>query len=206
MEHVMSQFIWRRYLTPLSTIALLLTAVLALTAQAPPPPASPRLRYDKNGLLFLPQGFERWVFVGSNIGLQYKDNHRPGPPRFHNIYIDPDAYDFFAKTGDFPDLTVLVMDRYERSDSEPRHIVDGGSFNGKRVGIEVAVKNKAIPGKREDSKDVWAYYDFSGAIATGEPQRRFPDEACSACHAKHAKTDQVWVQFYPVLRHARGEE
>src|SRR5438067_12969770 len=66
-------------------------------------------RYNDKGELKRPGDFRNWVFVGSNIGLQYhKDvpettTATKEPPTkksigdFHDVYIDPEAYAHYAK-------------------------------------------------------------------------------------------------------------
>jgi hypothetical protein len=166
-------------------------------------------RYTADGQLLRPAGYESWVFVGSNLGLAYRrdlparagaESGRADPPQFHNVYISPPAYAQFLATGEFPDGTILVMDRFAAADKEPRGIVSDGVFNGDRRGLEVAVKNLSRP----DGKTTpWAYYDFTDAsdpAKTRTSAPAFPDERCESCHRQHASKDNVWVQFYPVLR------
>jgi Cytochrome P460 len=164
-------------------------------------------QYDPEGRLKLPEGFETWVFVGSNIGLEYRENLAATTPRekkrraaatigdFHNVYINPEAYKHYRDTGKFPEKTVLIMDVYEAKDKEPRDIVKGGFFPGARRSIEVAVKNSNRPDK---SKTDWAYYAFEHPDRP-EPAKAFKDDECYACHKQHAADDNVWVQFYPTL-------
>jgi hypothetical protein len=126
-------------------------------------------KYTADGQLLRPAGYESWVFVGSNLGLAYRQNlpartgaesGRADPPQFHNVYISPQAYAQFLSTGEFPDGTILVMDRFAAADKEPRGIVSDGVFNGDRRGLEVAVKNLSRP----DGKTTpWACYDFTDA-------------------------------------------
>ncbi len=166
-------------------------------------------QYNDSGNLKVPQGYETWVFVGSNLGLGYKQSlaamtaveaKRAERGSFHNIYINPGAYRQFIKKGTFPDPTVLVMEHYVAEDKEPKGIVDKGVFNGKRSGVEVAVKNTKRP---DGSSTPWAYYVFTDRT---DPSKvtpvatAFPDAACHQCHLEHASTDNVWVQFYPALR------
>ena len=191
---------------------LLLTAAAGTAAHTRPTPALPRPpdpRYDAKGELMRPADFRTWVFVGANIGLQYRkdaadtkarEGDRPkkaGPGEFHNVYIRPADYEHYTRTGAFPDPTVLVMDVYEAKERDPKGIVSGGLFPGARRRFEVAVKN----GKRPDgSKTDWAYYAFNPPAR--ETAAAFPDAACYDCHRKHADADNVWVQFYPALRPA----
>jgi quercetin dioxygenase-like cupin family protein/ketosteroid isomerase-like protein len=164
--------------------------------------------YDGNGKLKLPADYRRWIFVGANLGLQYSKDAKEMTPReknrhrdskkgdFHNVYINPEAYEHYLKTGNFPDKTVLVMDVYEARERDAKGIVSGGYFPGKQLRIEAAVKNSKRPdGKKTD----WAYYVFED-LEKPSPQCAFKDGDCYQCHKTHAAKDNVWVQFYPSLR------
>jgi len=64
--------------------------------------------------------------------------------------------------------------------------------------LEAAVKDTKRPGGGKD----WAYYDFDVRAKSQRvgPAAAFPDDRCYTCHLHHASVDNVWVQFYPVLR------
>jgi Cytochrome P460 len=172
-------------------------------------PSGGEPRYTADGDLLFPQGFETWIFVGSNLGLSYRsdlpmttlaESARASPQFFHNVYVAREAYSYFLANKVFPDKTILVMELYEATDKEPKNVLASGLYNGKRVGVEAAVKNSARP---DGAKTLWAYYDFtdqtnpSGVAASA---RAFSDRQCENCHRDHAGTDHVWVQFYPPLR------
>jgi hypothetical protein len=155
--------------------------------------------------LCTPVGFETWVFVGSNLGLSYKENHptmtaeektRAEIQQFHNVYINPEAYAHFAAAGEFPDRTVLVMEVFDAANKDPGGVLATGVFNGERAGLEVAVKNLRRP---DGSTTPWAYYILDPADPHATAKAR-PDSKCEACHAVNASKDHVWVQFYPTLR------
>ena len=204
----------RKWLSPL--ILALIPGGACLTAYTQPTPA-PQARstapeYDAKGSLKLPTGFRTWVFAGADLGLRYhkdvpdakaRERDRPKtdkPGEFHNVYIQPDAYEHYRKTGKFPDPTVLVMEVFEATERDAKGIVSGGYFPGARRRVEVAVKNSKRP---DGSKTDWAYYDFdTPKKATASA---FRDAACYDCHLKHADVDNVWVQFYPTLR-SRSDE
>jgi len=192
--------------------ALLATSIVAVTlagkTQAQQSP-SDGPRYTSDGQLMLPTGFETWVFVGSNLGLSYKQElaamtakeaARANPQQFHNVYLSSSAYAYFLANGSFPDKTVLVMQVFAANGAEPKNILANGVFNGARAGLEVAVKNT----NRPDGKTTpWAYYDFtdpSDPTKTLPTATAFRDEDCESCHRAHASLDNVWVQFYPTLR------
>jgi len=180
-----------------------------------PTPTSQSPRYNAQGELLRPEGYRTWVFVGADLGLDYSErkdqsleypqkkneNADDGRP-FHNVYIDRTAYDHYARTGEFPDKTMLVLELFESRRKEPRNVVTRGQFEGNRVALEVAVKDSARP---DGSTTPSAYYDFTGKSGLkGRDVRQSanakPDGSCYDCHKKHADVDNVWVQFYPTLR------
>jgi Cytochrome P460 len=191
---------WRVGIVILIAGAAFVVSAPPATTQSSDPP-----QYDSRHNLLRPVGFETWVFVGSNLGLAYAGEEKPKNPEFHNVFMSPQAYAEFVKTQTFPDLTVFVIDRRKAAKKDPNPNPMGelinGEFNDTRVGIEVAVKNQNRP---DGSKTVWAYYDFSNPndpsklLESAEAQ---PDANCENCHhTVNAKTDNVWVQFYPILR------
>ena len=127
---------------------------------------------------------------------------RSGRGDFHNVYINPEAYAHYLQTGEFPDKTVLVMDVYKAEDKEPKNIVLGGHFAGAHRSVEVAVKNSNRP---DGSITAWAYYAFLNP-AKPTTAKAFKDATCYECHKKHADDDNVWVQFYPILRDGKKAE
>jgi hypothetical protein len=200
----------------LPAIALLAAIAFALQASAqaqgfaqPTATSSPNApKYDGNKLIF-PDGFRTgWMFVGSNYGLQYKGEdltshaNAPGPQNaFHNVYITPDGYAGFrsSKTA-FPDPTMLVIDIYGASQKEPHNILAKGYFDGDQQGALVAVKNAARPPGPNGETTIWAYYVFPDISKPGATAAAQPDANCEACHKKNGLVDNVWVQFYPMLR------
>jgi hypothetical protein len=193
----------------LSALALFFAVVFAQSALA----QSPNMpKYSGDKLLF-PDGFRTWIFVGSNIGLAYKEELRQmalrvakqaDKPLFHNIYINPESYVHFRDTGEFPDPTMFVMDMLASATKEPQHVVTKGSYDGAWMGNLVAVKNSARPPGPNGEKTIWAYYIFTDdpahptqPVASAPAQ---PDAACETCHKAHGLKDNVWVQFYPTLR------
>jgi hypothetical protein len=188
----------------LCVLALAAWRATALRSDETTPQPTKGPQYNDQGELKRPTDYRTWVFVGSNLGLQYRqdtpkpreaDRAQPARPgNFHNVYINPEAYEHYLKTGKFPDPTVLVMDVYEARERDAKDIVAKGLFPGKQLRIEVAVKNSKRP---DGSATAWAYYDFPNGQPTA---RAFPDKACYQCHLQHADDDNVWVQFYPILR------
>jgi hypothetical protein len=177
-------------------------------------PSAHRPRYTAAGLLELPQDFHTWVFVGANLSPEYKSGGAEldklkarteaekkadkKDDAFHNIYINPESYEAFKRTGTFPDPTMLVMEVFRAEDKDAGGVLSRGQFEGKRISLSAAVKDK----NRPDGGVPWAYYTFEQDKQSGsfKPAEAFPDAMCYDCHLKHASKDNVWVQFYPALR------
>jgi cytochrome P460 len=205
-----------------SALFVMIALGFSLAQTQQPGQAGPGPLYD-DGNLLRPSGFETWVFVGSNLGLGYADwarsmttaeARRTQQQNYHNVYINPASYAAYVASSIFPEGTMLVMDIYEAANKETRvpdgkqSILNAGTFNGRRRGFEVAVKDSRRPNRRDvvgEDRSVgeWAYYSF-GPMSMKAPAEA--DRDCYDCHRDHAADDKVWVQFYPVLRRIRNPE
>ena len=157
-------------------------------------------RFTGDNRMIRPEGYREWMFVGSNLNMGYSEpkpaSNAPRPSQFHNIYIQREAYRQFAKTGRFPDKTVLVMEIVSAGTNAS--INKQGQFEDRYIGIETAVKDeKRFPDKWEYFK----FFDSDGKVL--DDAKSFPKEACWKCHNEHGSVDNVFVQFYPVLRASR---
>ena len=174
----------------------LLFATLLLTGMLSSQPKMFQPRYADGNQLVRPKGYREWMFVGSNLNMGYTEGGEPKESRFHNIYVQREAYRQYAATGKFPDKTVLVMEVIAAGTNAS--INKKGQFEDKSIGIEVALKDESrFPEK-------WAYFNFIGSGGAPLPQAKaFPKDSCWKCHNQHGAADNVFVQFYPVLREAR---
>lgn len=194
----------------LALLAAGLVVLVTVAAVAPGPATRPG--YTADGKLVAPEGYHRWVFVGADLSPRYRedlDDPRPRAPErheearpgaFHNIYINREAYDEYLRTRKFPDPTILVMEVFRAAERDAKGVLASGRFEAERIGLEAAVKDTKRPGGGKD----WAYYDFDVQANSGRvnPAAAMPDDRCYTCHLQHASVDNVWVQFYPVLRDA----
>ena len=187
--------------------------VLATLAADVPQGERIRPKYTEQGLLEVPSRFRSWVFVGTDLSPQYKSEAVETPQArsatgqgkpddaFHTVYINPESYDAFLKTGQFPDPTILVMEVFKAEKKDGEGVIASGQFQGKRIELAAAVKDRNRPGGGVP----WAYYSFELDKDSNpvKPAKAFPDANCYDCHLKHASKDNVWVQFYPALRDPR---
>ena len=183
----------------------LLIAITILAAQQPAEQKTLPVFEGKTTLL-RPVNYREWIFVGSSRGLSYAANppaqNQASPTArdemYHNVYITPTAYRDFAKTGKFPEGTMLAMEL--ASSDTKREPGLQGSFEKEFIGLEVSVKDS----NRFESG--WAYFNFSNGMGSAYKDKAepFPASAgCVSCHKQNGETDNVFTQFYPVLRAAK---
>ena len=180
---------WTHLRTPAGVMGIGLCLALATAAQSSPEP-----RFTPKNELIRPQGFREWIFVGASLGMSYdEDSGKLKHPKYHNVYIHPGAYQHFKKTGGFPERTILAMEVF--TPGSQASINRQGSFEDRSVGLEAAVKDSSR------FQEGWAYFSFSEpAGKLSATAAAFPKDRCWSCHNKHAANDNVFTQFYPVLR------
>jgi hypothetical protein len=151
-------------------------------------------KYDTDGALLLPKDWRRWVFAGSSLGLNYTEGAQPEMEMFHETLMEPSAYTHFTETGTFREGTMFVLVLH--GTGEGVLPARRGRFAAELHGVEMAVKDST---RRPEG---WAYYNFGGMDGIRNTARAMPKESCYGCHIKHAKRDNVFLQFYPLLEDA----
>lgn len=151
-------------------------------------------QYDQGGALKLPESYRRWVFVGASLGLNYTEGGRPGMEMFHETLMEPTAYEHFTETGTFREgsMFVLLLHGIGEGVLPARR----GRFASKLHSVEMAVKDSA------HRQEGWAYYNFGGMFGIRDTAEAMPKASCYNCHVQHAKRDNVFLQFYPLLEEA----
>jgi hypothetical protein len=162
---------------------------LPLPAQAPPPD-DPRFTGDDQ--LMRPDNYREWIYLSSGLGMTYGPAGSvaaPSSERFDNVFVTPQAYHAFLRTGSWPDKTMFALEiRYSASKGS---INSGGHYQEGSAGLEIHLKDAGrFPTK-------WAFFEFGGSQQTAKP---FPaSSSCQTCHAKNGAVDETFVQFYPTL-------
>lgn len=167
--------------------------------------------FNAKGELMQPTGYREWVFVGTPLTPNDMNNGKAPFPEFHAVYIDPDSWAHWKKTGKFREGTILVKELI--SVGSKAATSGKGYFMGEYLGLEATIKNsKRFP----DEPGNWAYFSFTSggspmmnpdAPMHGGPLKEsaaaFPAAACNACHDASAGDDWVFTQYYPVLSAAK---
>jgi hypothetical protein len=174
----------------------------AATAQATEPPVRQCYppQYTQSGELLLPKNYREWIFVGSPLTPNALNNGKANFPEYHNVYIEPCAYESYKKTGVFPEGTIfykeLQLDQPAENPDGSRTEPSGrGFFPGKLNGADVTVKDT----KRFADTGGWGYFNFHHYMPLAATAAVMPKTECAFCHLASAKRDEVWTQFYLAL-------
>ncbi|MFT5112831.1 MAG: hypothetical protein ACI8P9_002159 [Parasphingorhabdus sp.] len=151
----------------------------------------------EDGELQRPTGYREWVYVGTPVTPNDMNNGKAAFPEHHNVYIDPESWQHWKKSGEFRDGTILIKELV--SVGSKAAVSGNGYFQGDFIGLEATIKSKALS---PDEPGNWAYYSFSTPdhMSLTETAKAFPSASCNACHQASAADDFVFTQYYPVLR------
>jgi hypothetical protein len=159
-------------------------------ANADSPTYAPSPAFLPDGRLIFPAQYREWIFLSSGLDMSYTEAAAmAGGSMFDNVFVNPEAYREFARTGTWPDSTLLVME--SRGGSTKGSINKHGKFQTDDVmGVEVHVKDTLR------FTGGWAFFAFDGR----QPAQQIPStESCYSCHRDHGAVDTTFVQFYPTL-------
>jgi hypothetical protein len=154
--------------------------------------------FDGSGELLRPKSYRKWVYVGTPLTPNDMNDGHAAFPEFHSVYVDPESFEHFEKTGTFRDGAVVIKELI--SVGTKRATSGRGYFMGDFTGLEVAIKDKA---RFKDEPGNWAYFSFGHEYPLAERAAAQPEANCSVCHGANADTDYVFTQYYPVLRAAQ---
>src|SRR3954465_502526 len=171
----------------------------ALAASAAPPGGTTAaVEFSPDGKLKQPVGYRNWVYVGEVVTPNDMNDGEATFPEFHSVYMDPESFAEYEKTGKYRDGTVLIK---ELSSVGSKKAPSGnGYFQGEFTGLETAIKDSK---RFKDEPDNWAYFSFGHKYPLKPEVAKNAVAACSQCHQDNAKeTGLVFSKYYPVLRAA----
>jgi len=155
--------------------------------------------FDKDGNLMMPENHRTWIYVGTPVTPNDMNPPQAAFPDFHNVYIHPDAYAYYKKTGEFMDGTIMVKELATVGTKEAAS--GNGYFQGEFYGLEATVKDKK---RFPEEPGNWAYFSFGHSYPLSKTAKAFPTADCNSCHESAAAKDFVFIQHYPVLRAAHN--
>jgi hypothetical protein len=171
-----------------------LSCVLA-GAAAQPGASVAGIEFTPEGKLKRPIGYRRWVYVGTPLTPNDLNGGEAPFPEFHAVYIDPESFAHYEKTGEFRDGTVMVK---ELVGVGAREATSGkGYFMGDFTGLETSIKDSK---RFKDEPGSWAYFSFGHKYPLKAEVAKNSAASCNTCHETSAAKDYVFSQYYPVLR------
>ncbi len=170
---------------------------IVMTGAAPPSGQAALVAFTQDGKLKKPEGYRHWVYVGTPITPNELNGGEAPFPDFHAVYIDPESYAHYEKTGEFRDGTVMIK---ELVGIGTKQATSGtGYFMGDFLGLEASVKDSK---RFKDEPGHWAFFTFGHHYPLKAEAPKQNAASCNACHQASAAKDYVFSQFYPVLRAA----
>ena len=156
-------------------------------------------KFDKEGKLIRPEGYRKWVYIGTPLTPNDLNPPEAPFPEFHNVYIHPDDFTHWEKVGKFRDGTIIIKELVKVGSKKA--VSGNGYFMGDFTGLEATIKDsKRFPNEPGN----WAYFSFGHELPYASTAKAFPTSACNSCHQASAADDFVFTQYYPVLSSAKG--
>ena len=155
------------------------------------------IEFTPDGKLRKPESYRNWVYVGTPITPNELNGGEAPFPDFHAVYIDPESYDQYEKTGEFRDGTVMIKELVGIGAKEAAS--GKGYFMGDFIGLEASVKDSK---RFKDEPGNWAFFSFGHHYPLKAEASKQNAAACNSCHEASAAKDYVFSQYYPVLRGA----
>jgi len=158
--------------------------------------------YNQQDELLLPEGFREWVFIGAPLTPHGLNNGKAGFPEYHHVYVNPDAFAVYQRTGEFPEGTVIakelvLLQKGDYKDGSKNAPSGRGFFAGEFQGMDVMVKDNA----RFKATNGWGFFNFGhNAPPYLKASRAESAESCASCHTANAGKGMVFKSYYPVLR------
>jgi len=147
-------------------------------------------QFTADGKLVRPEGYRRWVFVSSGLGMSYSQKASDDMQMFTNVFVNPASYDYFLVHGTWPDKTIFVLELY--GSTSQGSINKHGNYQTGFMGLDVEVKDETR------FADKWAYYGFNSNEKAASPNTPGKND-CWQCHDQNAAVEHSFVQFYPEL-------
>jgi Cytochrome P460 len=184
-------------------LAMAIGAVLTIVGIGLPQQRGQRgPKFTEDGKLVLPTGFREWIFIGGPVTPNGLNNGKALFPEFHYVYVEPENFRYYQQHGNFPDGTVLVKELVLTEGGKyPDGSLDSpsgrGYFPSSLHGADVMVKDS----KRFADTHNWGFFTFGHQAPPYQPTASVKSVGeCAYCHiASVAKTDMVFVQYYPSL-------
>ena len=155
--------------------------------------------WNEKGDLVQPRDFRRWVFIGAPLTPHGLNGGKANFPEFHNVYVQPEAFQHYRDHGEWPEGTMMVKElqltggKATEKDGSRYEPSGRGYFPGAVNGLDVSVKDST---RFSESKN-WAYFNYGHhAPPYTATAKAAPIAACAGCHIANASEDMVYMDIY----------
>src|SRR5262249_33475564 len=97
---------WTAVVAVIAALSYALTGVVPRAAAEDKVKAAP-VEFTADGKLKQPVDYRKWVYVGEVITPNDMNGGEATFPEFHSVYMDPESFAEYEKTGKYRDGTVL---------------------------------------------------------------------------------------------------
>ena len=121
------------------------------------------------------------MYVGTPLTPNELNDGGAPFPEFHAVYMDPESFAHYEKTGEFRDGTIMVK---ELISVGPKEATSGkGYFMGEFPGLETSIKDSK---RFKDEPGSWAYFSFGHKYPLKAEVAKNDVGSCNACHQTSA--------------------
>jgi hypothetical protein len=189
--------VWIGAVAVIAGLSYVLTGAAIPPASAQTQTPAALVEFTPDGKLKQPVGYRKWVHVGTPLTPKDMNGDDDSISEFHAVYMDPESFAHYEKTGKFRDGTVMVKEFIGVGSKEA--VSGNGYFMGKFTGLEFSIKDSK---RFKDEPGSWAYFNFGVKYPLKAEAPKEAAALCNECHQDNAETDWVFSQYYPVLRAA----
>ncbi len=164
-----------------------------------------KLAFNDLGQAALPKGYRHWVHTYTSweaITTTILDGTVTKTPELHSVYVEPNTYRIFMKTGKWPEGALMVKE-FSTTNTDPEACAGPPSYTCKlgtstvifpqeRTGIGMMLKDSARYPKEPGG---WAYFSFGHQAPPYQTVSSARGHAqCAQCHIDNVglKDDYVW--------------
>jgi len=179
------------------------TGQQAITPEPPDPGV--KLVFNEQGEAALPKGYRGWVHTYTSwesITTTILDGTVTKTPELHSVYVEPNTYRIFMKTGKWPEGSLMVKE-FSTTNTDPKDCSGPPAYTCKlgtnivifpqeRTGVGVMLKDSKRFPKEPGG---WAYFSYGHQAP---PYQAFSParsrEQCAHCHIDNVgpAEDYVW--------------
>lgn len=164
-----------------------------------------KLVFNEQGQAALPKGYRGWVHTHTSweaITTTILDGTVTKSPELHSVYVEPNTYRIFMRTGKWPDGALMVKE-FSTTNTDPNDCSGPPAFTCKlgtstvifpqeRTGIGVMLKDNT---RYPNEPGGWAYFSFGHQAPPYQMSSPARDRAqCAQCHIDNVgpEHDYVW--------------